>query len=90
MSCDAGLLRRPADQLLSDCMATAALRQHAVPPCRHERRHRVMRLPALRLTCQPGSRFREMTIPDTIWTWLQNQEQGDEHGNKMQQSDVLV
>jgi hypothetical protein len=31
-----------------------------------------------------------MTIPDTIWTWLPNQEQGDEHGNKMQQSDVLV
>jgi hypothetical protein len=30
------------------------------------------------------------TIPDTIWTWQQDQEQGDEHGNKMQQSDVLL
>ena len=41
-----------------------------------------MRLPAVRLTFQPGSRFREMTIPDTIWTWLQNQEQGDQTATK--------
>ncbi|MGO8823776.1 MAG: hypothetical protein ACLQU9_00880 [Acidimicrobiales bacterium] len=42
------------------------------------------------LSCQAGSRFQGMMNPGTIDVRRQDQEQGDEHGNEMQQSDVLV
>ncbi len=76
----------PADQFDPlDLLCHRPVRQRGAPSCRDEQHYR-----ALRSHAQAPVRFRRMTIPGTIDIQQRDQEQGDEQGNKMQQSDVLM